>query len=214
MDIISRLKLFIDSMGMSSSQFADSAGIPRPTLSQILNGRNKKISNSLIEKIHHSFPALNVMWLMFGDGDMMLDGNIKISERKQESSLFDGDLHFAENQVDTSSIRGNLEIQDSSRKEETKPVAPIRQVLHNESTAEENPIEPVGQAYSPQDFAPAPYPHKAHPVRDQAVLESKGLDDELKEARGKSDRTKKIAYIMVFYTDNSFERFSPSDRVE
>lgn len=70
MDIISRLHSFISALGIGTSQFADAAGIPRPTLSQILNGRNKKISNELIEKIHKAYPSLSIMWLLFGEGDM------------------------------------------------------------------------------------------------------------------------------------------------
>ena len=74
MDIVSRLKMFLDQTGISNSQFADTCDIPRPTLSQLLNGRNKKVSNEVIDKIHRSYPTLNIMWLMFGDGEM-LDSN-------------------------------------------------------------------------------------------------------------------------------------------
>ena len=38
-----RLKGFIQSQGLTNSQFADNCGIPRPSLSQLLGGRNKKI---------------------------------------------------------------------------------------------------------------------------------------------------------------------------
>lgn len=75
MDIVSRLKLFMNNAGISSSQFADTCDIPRPTLSQLLNGRNKKVSDEVIGKIHRAYPTLNVMWLMFGDGDMLLNGS-------------------------------------------------------------------------------------------------------------------------------------------
>ena len=70
MDIISRLKRFLEQNGISNSQFADTCEIPRPTLSQLLNGRNKKVSDEVISKIHSAYPALNIMWLMFGDGEM------------------------------------------------------------------------------------------------------------------------------------------------
>lgn len=66
-----RLKGFIDYLGISSSQFADQCGIPRPTLSQLLNGRNKKISDVLVGQIHTAYPELNVVWLLFGEGDML-----------------------------------------------------------------------------------------------------------------------------------------------
>lgn len=72
MDIVSRLKFFLSHNGITNSTFADTCDIPRPTLSQLLNGRNKKVSDELITKIHTAYPALNIMWLMFGDGDMFV----------------------------------------------------------------------------------------------------------------------------------------------
>lgn len=80
MDIASRLRQYMEAKEIASSQFADTAEIPRPTLSQLLNGRNKKISNELIGKIHDAYPSLNVMWLMFGEGDMETVVNIKTSQ--------------------------------------------------------------------------------------------------------------------------------------
>ena len=72
MDIVSRLKSFLQQSGIGISQFADNCEIPRPTLSQLLNGRNKKVSDELISKIHRAYPALNIMWLLFGDGSMFV----------------------------------------------------------------------------------------------------------------------------------------------
>ena len=63
MDIVTRLKSFIDSHRIPVTQFADQCGIPRPTLSQLLNGRNKKV-------IHAAYPDLSIMWLLFGEGSM------------------------------------------------------------------------------------------------------------------------------------------------
>lgn len=70
MDIVERLNLFLDTAGISKSQFADNCKIPRPTASQILSGRNKKISDEIIAKIHSIYPNLSVLWLMFGEGNM------------------------------------------------------------------------------------------------------------------------------------------------
>ncbi len=70
MDIVERLNLFLDTAGISKSQFADNCKIPRPTASQILSGRNKKISDEIIAKIHSIYPNLSVLWLMFGEGSM------------------------------------------------------------------------------------------------------------------------------------------------
>lgn len=66
-----RLKLFMDTIGIASSQFADSCEIPRPSFSQLLSGRNQKVSDVLIKKIHSVYPELSIIWLMFGEGAMM-----------------------------------------------------------------------------------------------------------------------------------------------
>lgn len=70
MDIVTRLKSFIDSHRIPVTQFADQCGIPRPTLSQLLNGRNKKVSDEVVAKIHAAYPDLSIMWLLFGEGAM------------------------------------------------------------------------------------------------------------------------------------------------
>ncbi len=80
MDLVSRLKIFMNHIGISSSQFADTSGIPRPTLSQLLTGRNKKVSDELITKIHDAFPSLSIPWLMFGEGEMVSNTNTQFSE--------------------------------------------------------------------------------------------------------------------------------------
>lgn len=77
-----RLKGFIDTQGLTHSQFADVCQIPRPSLSQILSGRNKKISDVIIGQIHKAFPSLSIMWLLFGEGTMItgVDGASSGSE--------------------------------------------------------------------------------------------------------------------------------------
>lgn len=70
-NVATRLKFFLENQGLSNSQFADTCGIPRPTLSQLLTGRNKKISDVLVGQIHAAYPQLSVMWLLFGEGQML-----------------------------------------------------------------------------------------------------------------------------------------------
>lgn len=70
-NIATRLKLFFEFANITTSQFADNCGIARPTLSQILTGRNKKISDILIGQIHAAYPNLSILWLLFGEGDML-----------------------------------------------------------------------------------------------------------------------------------------------
>lgn len=62
-------------------------------MSQLLNGRNKKVSDELLRKLHNEFPQLNVSWLLFGEGDMLTTQKNETSE-PQTASLFE----FPENE--------------------------------------------------------------------------------------------------------------------
>ena len=100
-----RLKLFMDQMGISNSQFADQCGIPRPSLSQLLNGRNKKISDVIVRQIHDRYPELSVLWLMFGEGNMLnptpLSSALASEGEKFMDDDTDDDENFEENQLTT-----------------------------------------------------------------------------------------------------------------
>lgn len=92
MDIVSRIKTFLSVNGIANSIFADKCDIPRPTLSQLLNGRNKKVSNEVLDKIHVAYPEMSMMWLMFGEGDMLTDIGKNITN--VENSIFDENDEF------------------------------------------------------------------------------------------------------------------------
>lgn len=79
-----RLKLFMDSIGGSSSQFADSCEIPRPSFSQLLSGRNQKVSDVIISKIHSAYPDLSITWLLFGEGQMTNESSEIAQETESE----------------------------------------------------------------------------------------------------------------------------------
>lgn len=101
MDFVVRLKEYMVLAGITSTQFADKAGIPRPTLSQILNGRNKTINNEVISKIHNAFPEMNISWLLFGDGDPGVIVNIETSGPENLSSDSVGPREISDDESDT-----------------------------------------------------------------------------------------------------------------
>jgi hypothetical protein len=72
-------------------------------MSQILNGRNKRVSDELIAKIHQTYPQLSVLWLLFGEGDMCGNENIEISEPKNQSSNNVLQTQTPKNQLETDS---------------------------------------------------------------------------------------------------------------
>ncbi len=180
MDIPARIKLFLDSTGIQNSQFADTCGIPRPSLSQLLNGRNKKVSDEVIGKIHDAYPNLSVLWLLFGEGDMLQSGNIETSERKNEdiSPIFPTDesdleeFNFAEPPFPSSNKK------DANRNFAEKDIKSNQNI-------EEIPVQRVSSR---------------NPEQQDTQLSIK------------SDMSKKVLSIMVFYSDNSFETFVPQNK--
>lgn len=183
MDIVTRLKQFMDSHCLTSSQFADAAGIPRPTLSQLLNGRNKnnegvkKVSSDIIRKIHDAYPTLNVMWLMFGDGEMETVLNIEISG-PQDSGFF---------------------------------VDPISKTQENQDIQRHIDFEDEVPDFGTEKFNDINHPIPGHEISGWQNNSSHAVyGNNPPQMTIQPDKTKKVQSIMVFYDDNSFEIFRPA----
>lgn len=187
MDIVGRLKQYMEHYNLASSQFADAASIPRPTLSQLLNGRNKtnegakKVSSDILRKIHEAYPRLNIMWLLFGDGDMEDERNIEISEAQRNGNQ-------------------RLSKQDNTENQD------IQHHIDFESAVSQNQVEKNSVAFEDASI---------HRVADHMHASDIELMRESRKSAAplaiQPDNSKKIQSIMVFYTDNSFEIFKPSE---
>ena len=92
-----RLKFFIDTIKVPTTTVADLCDIPRPSFSQLLSGRNQKVSDVLIRKIHKAYPDLSVMWLMFGEGPMLTSEQTPSVRPKDDDTKKTPD-HVQENQ--------------------------------------------------------------------------------------------------------------------
>ena len=114
--IIDRLNSFLENNGVTRSQFADECGIPRPTVSQMLSGKNKKIGNDVISLIHKTYPDLPVDWLLFGEGDAPLKNNLDF--KPSENSIFD---------LNSDNRSGNEMSQKSQESAPLNNIVPIRQ---------------------------------------------------------------------------------------
>ena len=72
--------------GASQQEFASALDISPSTLSGIFNARTQP-TLAVVNKIHERFPKVNLMWLLYGTGDMYVkagngDGNILPSADK------------------------------------------------------------------------------------------------------------------------------------
>ena len=179
-----RLKGFIYSMGLTYSQFADECGIPRPSLSQLLSGRNKKISDVLVGQIHKAYPELSVLWLLFGDGPM-------ISESLQHSSASStpGD----DSAAPSNDFNGNSSRFGSNNENDNLKISGnLSDIENNENVRALNMGDSEGQ------------------MADNRLVEAlssiKDLQLQIEEFK-KSAR--KVTQITVYYDDSTFETFVP-----
>ncbi len=86
--MIDRIKKLLEKDQLSPSQFADEINIQRSSLSHVLSGRNKP-SLDFVMKIKQRFPEINLDWLIFGDGDMLIKKIESSSKINKESPIHD-----------------------------------------------------------------------------------------------------------------------------
>lgn len=184
MDIVSRIKLFLNANGITNSQFADTCGIPRPTLSQLLTGRNKKISDEIFTKIHTAYPTLNMMWLMFGDGDMLTIA----TDSAQTSGT-----NFA-------SYESHSANPDTPSPSTTPSNSQQSAILFDDISTTDQTDPKIGQnVVSPEQALSQALRH----LPLQSIKKSQPSPSTVKGG-------KQVVSIMVFYSDNSFETFLPA----
>ena len=74
--------------GMSQKEFAATLCIAEGTLSGIFTGRTRP-TNNIVNAIHECFPHISINWLMFGEGEMLLDS---ASPQNSDSPSEQGDM--------------------------------------------------------------------------------------------------------------------------
>lgn len=184
--VATRLKVFISHLGISYSGFADNCGIPRPTLSQLVTGRNKKVSDSLLTQIHKVYPELSMVWLLFGEGPMLL------SESGNPTSSNCSDLHSDMALSESSASGGVL----------------------NENFASEN-LENLSSRAALSEFSKENGLNSPCGKGQYAEVKDVRLSVRIGELEAQIEKMRKnprkVAQITVYYDDSTFETFVPKD---
>ncbi|WP_299764667.1 helix-turn-helix domain-containing protein [uncultured Dokdonia sp.] len=102
-DFIQRLDKILKEYELTAANFADKIHVGRATISHILSGRNKP-SLDFVLKIVHTFPQVDLYWLLEGKG----------SFPKTEEFTATATTLSKRNQDDRSSKKRNTSQQDSS----------------------------------------------------------------------------------------------------
>lgn len=66
-----RVRMVMDHFKLTQKQFANELCVAEATISNIYKGRTMP-TNNLIQAVHQAYPGVNINWLMFGEGEMLL----------------------------------------------------------------------------------------------------------------------------------------------
>lgn len=177
--LATRLKLFIDTNKITVSQFADNCCIPRPTLSQLLTGRNKKVSDLLITQIHIAYPNLSIMWLLFGEGSILVSD---AEESDNTDNFYPGD------NVD------NLE--------------PVKEVIRDSNNSKMHSVGRCELDYSNlRGSNTTNFPdNNSKNELFEANMRITDLQQQIENFR---QNPRKVVQITIYYDDSTFETFVP-----
>jgi len=84
--MLDRIKRFIETQNMTASGFANVIGVQRSSVSHILSGRNKP-SLDFILKLKEHYPDLNLDWLLFGSGPILMSKNFEREKRQIQNEI-------------------------------------------------------------------------------------------------------------------------------
>ena len=181
-NVAERLKTFIENKGLTYSQFADTCGIPRPSLSQLLTGRNKKISDIMVGQIHNMFPELSIVWLLFGEGAMENSpGKFQTEDSSNGEQDYDEGIFAFDNGTKSG---GNKIIFSSVQRE--------------------GPQISQGNGLKNSQNEPQIVDFKVERLQNK-IKELQAQIENLKK------NPRKAVQITVYYDDNTFETFFPRD---
>lgn len=190
-----RLKHLIEELGISNSQFADECNISRPILSQLITGRNKKVSDVILSQIHYTYPRLSISWLLFGEGEMWLDDK----PDDNDGDFPDGD-HIV---VSSTSLSSEATVLNNDKVGVDGSIGKY---------ACENPELP-GMSRDNSEY-PKERGLNNH-TKPVELSNHEELNVYLKKAELLSDlakikdKTKKVVHVTIYYNDSTFETFYP-----
>lgn len=178
-----RIKIVMDYAKLSQQDFSHKLGVSPASLSSIFTGRTNPTNNH-VQAIHRVFPEINVSWLLFGEGDMLLSG-----ERPAENS----------------SILGENEM--SNEEDPAVPAAIDGMGLLFAETREMNSVASPGTSSTPTTASLG-----ATSAKREAAYQRRVEARQAESAKQFDRWPRKIKEIRVFFDDGTYEAFVPSGK--
>ena len=182
--ISGRIRTIIDKLDLSDSQFADKCGISRATLSMLLSGKNKKISDILLSQIHEAFPNVSILWILFNEGEMFVD--------PKEEPLFNNP------KIDRNKIDSNEKYEGPSENDNFENANFVTVGSDFENYPNLIPLNSLGNII-----------HKAIKESFNDCIQGSAINEILIK---NGDSGKKVKQVTIYYDDSTFETFVPESK--
>ena len=121
---------------MSAVQFAEKIEISPSSLSHILNGRNKP-SLEVVMKIHKACTYVNLLWLLYGEGEMENQENAPVPE----NSAISGMMMYGESPIFASN--GTEDGENRKEMQLKTPVFAPKEIVREEVKYVEKPARKI-----------------------------------------------------------------------
>ena len=121
---------------MSAVQFAEKIEISPSSLSHILNGRNKP-SLEVVMKIHKACTYVNLLWLLYGEGEMENQENAPVPE----DSAISGMMMYGESPIFASN--GTEDGENRKEMQLKSPVFASKEIVREEVKYVEKPARKI-----------------------------------------------------------------------
>lgn len=170
-----RLQQLMAAENISQSQFADSLGVARASISHILAGRNKP-GFDFIESLSRNYPDVNLEWIITGKGKMYKSASPKPVKTAVPDDLFAS--------YDEDELPMNI---DNTNKVNTIDLSVNNAAMTSES---KQTTPPTSSSQHQEDLAPK-----------RSAIESITKNKDTKLSNNKRNITK----IIVFYDDDTYQ---------
>ena len=137
MEIKDRIRMIMEREKVPPKVFAKTIGVQQSTLSHILNGRNKP-SLDVIMKVHQKYDYVNLEWLLYGEGEMMVseeETSFSSSNSDYLPSLFDENLINSSKEPAIPENRKEIALED--------PVNTPKEIVKQEIIYKERPPKKI-----------------------------------------------------------------------
>lgn len=186
-NLVEKINLILKTKNISARQFAEEIGVQPSGMSHILSGRNNP-SLDFVMKVVRRYPEIDIKWLMFGQGEML------VKAAPSTSSVADSPAVVAK---------------APAKKAMTKNASSAE--LNLFSQLNENRVNEVAQP-SVQEYSNLesvqPIPAAANnsmPTIDPAIMAAATMAS----VSTTQSKSKHIVRLLAFYDDHTFAEFLP-----